>query len=124
LTAERLKAAVRASDAVARVGGDEFVVFATCQSAREIVDLGRRLVAALAEPYEVGGRILSHPASVGIAYLAPGEVPDHAIREADIAMYAAKQAGGNRPVVYEPAMLDAALARLDRVEPLAAARVN
>ncbi|HXU85194.1 MAG TPA: EAL domain-containing protein [Verrucomicrobiae bacterium] len=124
LIAGRLKEAVRESDAVARVGGDEFVVFATCQDAPDIVALGRRLVDALAAPYEVGGRILSHPASVGIAYLAPGEVPDHAIREADIAMYAAKQAGGNRPVVYEPAMLDAALARLDRVDPRVAARVN
>ena len=114
LIAGRLRAAVRETDAVARYGGDEFLVLATAADEVALVDLARRLVEVVAEPSEVGGRSMAHPVSGGIAFVRPGEPSDQAIRNADLAMYEAKRAGGNHLRAFDVAMLQAAVDRLDR----------
>ncbi|WP_190256067.1 diguanylate cyclase domain-containing protein, partial [Dactylosporangium sucinum] len=95
----RLTAAVRSEDLVARLGGDEFAVLlpdAECDGVAE------RILAALAEPVRVHGRVLTAGASVGVAVREPGEDAHALLRHADIAMYAAKQRGKGRSARYTP----------------------
>lgn len=94
--ADRLVAAVRPSDVVARVGGDEIVVWATDTTHEQAGVLAARLVAAVnANPVEIGDR--SHRITVTIG-VAAGRGSDESvlIRRADAALYRAKQMGRNR----------------------------
>jgi diguanylate cyclase (GGDEF)-like protein len=95
--AERLRQAVRATDVVARYGGDEFVI--VCEHMAmpdDAVILAERLVAAIPGEYDLESGTASIGASVGIA-VAVGPVPASALlRLADEAMYFAKQEGGSR----------------------------
>lgn len=110
----RLRGAVRDSDAVARFGGDEFIVFATAMDERALIDLAQRLVDVIAEPSDIAGRLMAHPVSAGIAFVPPGEPPEQAIRNADLAMYVAKRCGGQRLRIFDPSMHQAAIDRFDR----------
>ncbi|WP_436840119.1 putative bifunctional diguanylate cyclase/phosphodiesterase [Streptomyces abikoensis] len=104
--AERLRACATGSrELVARLGGDEFVALITGPSAPgEATALARRMLAALAEPVHLDGRDLSVRASIGIVDGAAGELgAAEVLRSADITMYRAKAAGGNR---YELADAD------------------
>jgi len=91
--AKRLEELARAGDVVARLGGDEFAVIlpGTDEPAAGLV--AGRIVAALAEPFLVGGRPVSIGASVGVVAAPPGAEPEAELRRADDAMYAAKAAG-------------------------------
>jgi diguanylate cyclase (GGDEF)-like protein/PAS domain S-box-containing protein len=104
--AERLVAAVRPEDTVARIGGDEFVVLAPdVENQLHAVDIGNRLVTALGrrpECAEEGERIA---ASVGISVSARGRRSAEAlIAEADLAMYQAKSRGGGSVEVFDAAL--------------------
>ncbi len=98
IVATRLSKAIRESDTVARIGGDEFVVLAPRilkpQNARE---LAARLVDVLATPMKVGQKTLAVSTSVGVA-LFPFDAleRDALLRSADAAMYVSKRAGKNR----------------------------
>ncbi|NGO67754.1 EAL domain-containing protein [Streptomyces boncukensis] len=113
--AERLQSCCPApSHLVARIGGDEFVVLISDPEGREeVTSLARAALAALATPISVDGRKLSVRASIGIVEgptqgdLGPAEV----LRSADITMYRAKDAGGNR---YELADPDSDARAIDR----------
>jgi diguanylate cyclase (GGDEF)-like protein len=98
LTAERLRRAVRASDTVARIGGDEFTVLLPEIASREGAALvAEKLVAALALPFSLGGRSAGVSASVGVClYPEDAADADGCLSAADGAMYCAKQAGKNR----------------------------
>ncbi|TSE25877.1 putative diguanylate cyclase YegE [Tepidimonas sediminis] len=101
--AERMRSLVRSVDTVARLGGDEFVVLiADLQDPRQAEPLLRRLLAALAEPVEYGGQRLQVTASIGVAFLPTSGAhdPDQLLRQADQAMYQAKQTGRNRVHVH------------------------
>ncbi len=90
--AARLSSSLRAGDTVARLGGDEFAVLAVdLRSQEEALEVGARLLAALEEPFTVDEVQLEVEASVGIA-LHPqnGDTMDLLLRQADIALYAAK----------------------------------
>ena len=100
--AARLRAAVRAGDTVARFGGDEFAALVhgdrEGKAAREVAE---RLHAGLTRPYELmPGRFLVG-ASVGVAYWRAGTSATQLLREADLAMYEAKNGGKGRVVVRD-----------------------
>ena len=95
--AERLVKAVREEDTVARMGGDEFTVVMSGFSGREdVVETVGRLFGSLSGPLVVGGQEVSVSASVGVAlFPEDGEEADRLLRNADIAMYKAKERRGN-----------------------------
>jgi len=89
--AARLSAAVRPSDTVARLGGDEFVVLAEGGDVEGYTQLATRLREALAQPVTVAGRVQPMSASLGLAVCDGTTDASTALREADGAMYDAKQ---------------------------------
>jgi diguanylate cyclase (GGDEF)-like protein len=103
--AERVTSCVRPMDLPARLGGDEFAVLARGAREEDIERLAERLVHALAEPFVVEGREMNVHASVGIAFGNQGlRSADELLRNADVAMYDAKQAGKRRFARYQPHM--------------------
>jgi diguanylate cyclase (GGDEF)-like protein len=97
VTAERIRAELRATDLAGRFGGDEFAVLMRgTTDLRDAVEVGERLVRSLSEPILIDGRWAGVGASVGIAMSAPGTDPTQLMRRADIAMYQAKRNGRNR----------------------------
>jgi diguanylate cyclase (GGDEF)-like protein len=112
VVAERLRRAVRPGDTVGRLGGDEFVVLAV-DVANETValEVAERIRSALNRPIPLAGRLVRLSVSVGIAL---GDRPgDELLRDADTAMYRAKQAGGDRCEVFHDGMAGMAAARLE-----------
>ena len=94
---ERLRNLVRAGDTLARVSGDEFVIF--CEEINAPSDaelLARRVGQSMRAPFVmIGGEALSITASVGIAYAGPGHhITPQLVIDADLAMYRAKSRGG------------------------------
>jgi diguanylate cyclase (GGDEF)-like protein len=116
---ERLRNALREGDTVARLGGDEFAVLALHVS--DVEALVARLFDVLAAPVMLEGKRLSLRASIGIASTDTG---DDLLRNADLAMYAAKAAGTNRCAVFTRDMHVNAVERLDRREQLERAIEN
>lgn len=101
---ERLRAAVRKADVVARWGGDEFAILLVDLLDTGIVTmLARKLLDTLARPFVFEGRKISVQTSIGIAiYPADGEEPETLLDLADRTMYVAKEQGGNRFLFYNP----------------------
>ncbi|MFT4120360.1 putative bifunctional diguanylate cyclase/phosphodiesterase [Bradyrhizobium sp.] len=108
--ATRLRSLASEQDLVARLGGDEFVIVrhAGDDVGTTALDLGRRIVEVMAEPFGVEGQPLDISASVGIA-LCPehGLSPADLLKKADLALYEAKAAGRDGYRLYQPAMLEA-----------------
>jgi diguanylate cyclase (GGDEF)-like protein len=103
--ATRLLDSVRAVDAVARFGGDEFVILIEHATAiPDVTEVARRVVAALERPLVVSGVELKIGASVGVATTASyASSPESLLREADLAMYQAKSRGGGCYAIFEAA---------------------
>ena len=98
--AARLRDCVRGDDTVARFGGDEFAVLVEgLADPAEVHLTGARIVAAVREPIVVEGYTATVTASVGIALNRAGDGADDILREADVAMYAAKTTGKCRHVL-------------------------
>ncbi|MBX2804409.1 MAG: EAL domain-containing protein [Hyphomicrobiales bacterium] len=95
--ARRLKGNVRSSDVVARLGGDEFVVLLNEITQQEQVnEISKSLLKVLCEPMELAKQQCSVSASIGVAmFPGDGEDQEELIKNADIAMYLAKQEGKN-----------------------------
>jgi diguanylate cyclase (GGDEF)-like protein/PAS domain S-box-containing protein len=103
--AKRFPGVIRPGDTLARLGGDEFAVL--LEGANELTSTGvaRRLLAALSEPIEIAGRTLRLGASIGVVtHVGNGADSEALIRDADLAMYAAKEAGRGRYEVFRPEM--------------------
>ena len=91
--AERIRSCVRPTDSIARLGGDEFaIVQVPVDQPADCISLASRLIATIAEPYDLNGHQIVIGASVGIA-LAPGDGRDfdRLLKGADMALYRAKQ---------------------------------
>jgi diguanylate cyclase (GGDEF)-like protein/PAS domain S-box-containing protein len=103
--AERIEQAMsRGRDTVARLGGDEFALLLEDSSEKRAVDVATRLLAGLATPAVIDDREVPLSASIGIAvHVGVGE-SEEMLRRADIAMYAAKDAGRARFEVFHPDM--------------------
>jgi diguanylate cyclase (GGDEF)-like protein len=104
--ADRLRACVRDTEFVARVGGDEFaIVQRSIESPKQAGALARRVRDTLSEPYDIQGHVAVVNASVGIA-VAPGDgnAPDVLIKNADMALYRAKGEGRGTYRFFAPEM--------------------
>ncbi|HKD34723.1 MAG TPA: EAL domain-containing protein [Gaiellaceae bacterium] len=99
--AERFTETSRPSDTLARLGGDEFALLLDGAHETHAVGVARRLLVALEEPIWIAGRELVVGASIGIALHAGGAGEgEELVRHADVAMYAAKEAGRGRFEVF------------------------
>ncbi|MEV6490030.1 EAL domain-containing protein [Actinoplanes sp. NPDC051633] len=96
----RLTEALRPADVLARLGGDEFTILFSGDPAA----LLQRLVDHVQRPLLLDGNDLAPRISVGVTESAPGDSPEEVMRRADVAMYAAKSAGGSRWAWYDPIM--------------------
>jgi len=112
--ASRLRTSVREGDTVARLGGDEFAIVqaGTDLQASESSSLAERLVEIVGAPYAIHGHQLNIGVSIGIAF-APndGEDPDQLLKNADMALYRAKEDGRGTYRFFEPGMDARAQAR-------------
>ncbi|MDP3672777.1 MAG: EAL domain-containing protein [Telluria sp.] len=115
--AARLRSALRDTDTVARLSGDEFVVILTQhESERLSHEIVQRLMDSVAQPVMLGSKEFFVTCSIGVAvYPTDGAPADSLIEHADIAMYRAKKLGRNNFQFYTPAMNDEALERV-RIE--------
>jgi diguanylate cyclase (GGDEF)-like protein/PAS domain S-box-containing protein len=114
--APRIRQAIRASDTVARFGGDEFgILVEEIGDERVAVEMAERIAAVFTRPFLLDGSEHSVTTSIGIALARGGESPEELIRDADAAMYRAKERGSARYELFDEAMRDRALGRL-RVE--------
>jgi diguanylate cyclase (GGDEF)-like protein len=103
--ARRLRAALRPTDTVARVGGDEFVVLCEdLESQDEAITVAKRLSGALDDPFKVADHTHRVTASVGIAVSKPNATVDELMRDADAAMYRAKEGGRARCQLFHAGM--------------------
>ena len=111
--ANRLSACVRESDIVARLGGDEFVVALTSlANDMDAAHVVKKIIAALEIPCEIEGKQLHTTLSVGISFFPDnGEDVDALMKNADTAMYHAKEKGRNNFQFFSPAMTAAATER-------------
>ena len=100
---DRLAELMRDTDTVARLGGDEFVILAVdLESEAEALALGERVVEAIEQPVALASTEVPMAGSVGISVaIDPATDPETMLREADVAMYRAKAAGGQPPEVFD-----------------------
>jgi diguanylate cyclase (GGDEF)-like protein/PAS domain S-box-containing protein len=113
--AQRITDSLRASDRVARFGGDEFMVLlGGVQQRSDVEDVARKLLEAVERPVEVDGRWLSVTPSIGIAlFPTQAQSPGELIMNADSAMYQAKGHGRATYRFFDPALASAAYEALE-----------
>ncbi|TDX30860.1 diguanylate cyclase/phosphodiesterase [Modicisalibacter xianhensis] len=104
--ASRLQAAVRETDTVARVGGDEFMVITGTGTHREVITtLAQRIVSSFGKPFQIDNTIVRVSSSVGISlYPEHGRDKHELMIHADAAMYCAKDMGRNNFQFFEQGM--------------------
>jgi diguanylate cyclase (GGDEF)-like protein len=113
----RVTAFLEADDLLARFGGDEFAILIVQRFATDAAEVvAERLTHALAEPFAIGGRELHVSVGIGIARTVSGECEsvDQLLAEADAALAESKQRGRGETTVFEPAIHDRIITRLER----------
>ena len=112
--AGRLVGAVRSTDTVGRIGGDEFVVVCDgLATAEDAIEMCERVRLPLLHPITVGDGSLQVSASVGLAIGGADTTADQLLGEADAAMYRAKEQGRNRAEIYDETIRQRSRRRLD-----------
>jgi diguanylate cyclase (GGDEF)-like protein/PAS domain S-box-containing protein len=109
--AERFLACARSADTVARLGGDEFAILIEGADGGE--GLPDRLAAAMSHPFSLSSNQVRVTASIGVASASKSDTADDLLRNADMAMYAAKRRGKGRAATYESRMYADIRERLD-----------
>jgi diguanylate cyclase (GGDEF)-like protein len=123
LVASRLRHELRAGDKVARCGGDEFAILVDDQP--EAPSIANRICVSLQEPFAFGAHLVHVSASIGIASSgADATTAEQLLRNADLAMYQAKAAGGSSTVVYNTSMHASLVERLRMESDLKSALAN
>ena len=114
MAAHRLHEALRTKDTAARLGGDEFAVLLEGESSGlHASQIAERIMEGLQKPFTVGGTQVFVSASIGISCRSVAdESAEELLRNADLALYAAKAAGKDRYCIFEPAMHQAVRERL------------
>ena len=115
LVGKRLHSVMRHEDVIARLGGDEFAILVSPNVARaDMAGLAGRVGDVLGRPYLVDGHWVNVSASIGVA-VSPrdGRDYDQLLKNADLALYAAKAAGRGTHGFFEPAMDARALGRVE-----------
>jgi diguanylate cyclase (GGDEF)-like protein len=114
--AERLRSCVRPSDSVARFGGDEFTILCeSIASEEEARQVAGRLASELAAPLALGERDVTLSASIGITLVGdPAAAPEALLREADAAMYRAKETGRSCYAIFGDSMRAGMVSRVRR----------
>jgi diguanylate cyclase (GGDEF)-like protein/PAS domain S-box-containing protein len=111
--ARRLETCLRPGDTVARLGGDEFTILLDdMRDDTDAVQVANRILDQMAKPFQLEGHEVFATVSIGIAPGANYEKPDDLLRDADTAMYRAKERGKNCYEVFDTAMHSRAVARL------------
>jgi diguanylate cyclase (GGDEF)-like protein len=115
IISERIRSTLKNGESAARLGGDEFAIYQPGQQQPEAASvLAKRLVDLLGRAYLVDGHLLHVGASIGISFTPKdGTRYEDVLRNADLAMYRAKQEGRRTYRLFEPAMRDAIRARRD-----------
>jgi diguanylate cyclase (GGDEF)-like protein/PAS domain S-box-containing protein len=122
VVADRLQTATRGGDIVGRLGGDEFLV--VCRSIgtdAEVAAIADRLLSAVKAPISLDGREHVVSMSVGVAFGIGSDPANEIVQRADLAMYAAKQAGRRRVAMFDQTMRRQVDDRLDMERELRAA---
>jgi diguanylate cyclase len=103
--AVRIAVNTRASDTLARIGGDEFVLLANTGDPADVANMAEKLLEVIRRPYEIEGHELLVSASIGISIYMDDERQQHELlMNADAAMYHAKSAGRDRYCFFESSM--------------------
>lgn len=113
--ARRLEQNLKFGDTVARLGGDEFaIMLEDVRDKEDATGLSDMLQKALSTPFMLGGKEVFTTASMGIAHSAENYVrPEDILRDAELAMYRAKELGKARSVAFDPAMRGTTVTPLD-----------
>lgn len=117
--AQRIQGAVRRGDTVSRLGGDEFVI--VLDGVRSLADaesLAAIVTRAAQAPISIAGHEVVPTVSAGLALGVGATTPGNLLRDADMALYSAKQAGRARIKVYDSGLREIAVAKLEIAEEL------
>jgi diguanylate cyclase (GGDEF)-like protein len=111
---ERLRRLVARDDTVARLGGDEFAILIEgAGQPADIESIAGRIIAAMAEPLDIRGELLTPNMSIGVAVSTDAADPTDLLRQADLALYVAKGSGKNQFRRYQSSLHTALLQRLE-----------
>ncbi len=111
--ARRVEKLVRPGDTLARLGGDEFtILLEEIRSSEDVARVAERILQALRAPFSIGGQELAASVSIGVALAGAHDAPEDLLRDADTALYRAKEQGRARYESFDPAMHARAVERL------------
>ena len=111
--ARRLETCLRPTDTAARLGGDEFTVLLEISDISDALRIAERIKRELSLPFNLNGQEVFTGASIGITINTDGySEPEDLLRDADLAMYRAKELGKGRYEMFDGTMLEQALTRL------------